>query len=396
MSKKVKKKVIFIMPPKEWFYGIDYIESERIVKYFKDNEIFDIYKFEDINLFLKDKLKIKDFLKAFYIYFFFKIKKPEYVFAYNASYIVYCNFVFKKKIINFFSQILNLKCILRWDHMNEQIPNIVERIIKRSKFNDINDYKNFFLNKINHKNFFHYTWQNDEYFCKKNYIENLLELEDFKLKKLSFLFTHKTLKDNDSFKKVNKDKTIALIGYINKIPKTDINIDEILPTLNNKKNFFSKQYYKTLIDYSNYEYSNKKNELLKIENLKFHGINLIENSGKIINANDFYSNISKFFLIINPVNPISITITSKFYLIYLHGGFCINELPCIIPGKLEKYKNFIFYKDQKELIEKVEYLKNNPSVYLSIKKEIYEISNDLKIDRFKSFYDEFIKKNDLD
>ena len=27
--------------------------------------------------------------------------------------------------------------------MNEQIPNIVERIIKRSKFNDINDYKNF-------------------------------------------------------------------------------------------------------------------------------------------------------------------------------------------------------------------------------------------------------------
>ena len=113
MSKKVKKKVIFIMPPKEWFYGIDYIESERIVKYFKDNEFFDILKFEDINLFFKDKLKIKDFLKVFYIYFFFKIKKPDYVFAYNASYIVNCNFIFKKKIINFFSQILNLKCTLK-------------------------------------------------------------------------------------------------------------------------------------------------------------------------------------------------------------------------------------------------------------------------------------------
>lgn len=379
------------MPPKDWFYGIDYIESDRIIKYFQDNKIFDIYKFEDIDLFIKDKLKIKDFLKIFYIYFFLKIKKPEYVFAYNASYIACCNFTFKKKIINFFSQILNLKCILRWDHMNEQIPNIVERIKNKSKFNDISDYKKFFLNNINNKNFYHYTWQNDEYYCNNNYYENLLELEDFKLKKLSFLFTHKTIKDNDSFKKVNKDKIIALIGYINKPPKTDFNIDEILSILKNKKNFFNKQYYKTLIDYSNYEYSKKKNELLKIENIQFYGINLIENSGKIINANDFYSNISKFFLIINPVSPMSITITSKFYLIYLHGGFCINELPSIVPAKLDKYKNFIFYKDQKELIEKVEYLKNNPSVYLSIKKEIYEISNNLKIDRFKSFHNEFIK-----
>ncbi len=380
------------MPPKEWFYGIDYIESDRIIKYFQDNKIFDIYKFENIDLFLKDKLKFKDILKIFYIYFFFKIKKPEYVFAYNASYIAYCNFTFKKKIINFFSQILNLNCILRWDHINEQIPNIVERILNKSKFNDIIDYKKFFLDKIDNKNFYHYTWQNDEYYCKKDYFENLLELEDFKLKKLSFLFTHKTTNNNDSFKKVNKDKTIALIGYINKVPKTDINIDEIQPILNNKKNFFNKKYYKTLIDYSNYEYSKKKNDLLKIENLQFYGINLIENTGEIINANDFYSSISKFFLIINPVHPVSITITTKFYLIYLHGGFCINELPSIIPTKLKKYKNFIFYKDQKELIEKVEYLKNNPSVYLSIKKEIYEITNNLKIDRFRSFHNEFIKK----
>ena len=176
------KKIIFVMPPKEWFHGIDYIESDRIVEYFKDNKIFDVYKFYHIHLFFKDKLKFKDFLNIFYIYFFFKIKKPEYVFAYNAGYITCCNFIFKKKIINFFSQILNIKCILRWDHINEQIPNIVENILSKSKFYNINDYKKFFLDKINNKNFYHYTWQNDEYYCKNNYLENLLELGSLKLK----------------------------------------------------------------------------------------------------------------------------------------------------------------------------------------------------------------------
>ena len=380
------------MPPKEWFHGIDYIESDRIVEYFKDNKIFDVYKFYHIHLFFKDKLKFKDFLNIFYIYFFFKIKKPEYVFAYNAGYITCCNFIFKKKIINFFSQILNIKCILRWDHINEQIPNIVENILSKSKFYNINDYKKFFLDKINNKNFYHYTWQNDEYYCKNNYLENLLELGSLKLKKLSFFFTHKTLKDKISFKKVNKNRVNALIGYINKPSKPGFNIENILPILKDKKNFFYKQYYKSLIDYSNYEYSKKKVEILQIENIQFHGINLIESSGKVTNANDFFSEISKFFVIINPISPMSLTITSKFYLIFLNGGFCINELPPIIPAKLDKFKNFIFYKDKSELIEKIEYLKNNPSVYLSIKKEIYEISNNLKINRRKIFENEFNKK----
>ena len=85
------------MPPKDWFYGIDHINSERIVKYFQDNKIFDVYKFEDIEIFLKTKLELKDYFQLINYYFFFKIKKPQYVFALNASYIAHCNLVFKKK-----------------------------------------------------------------------------------------------------------------------------------------------------------------------------------------------------------------------------------------------------------------------------------------------------------
>ena len=121
-----KQKIIFIMPPKKWFYGIDYANSERIIKYFKNNNIFIVYKFEDIEIFFKEKLSFRDFLKLIYIYLFFKINKPQYVFAHNAAYIVNCNLIYKKKILNFFSQILKIKCILRWDHINEQVPNIVD------------------------------------------------------------------------------------------------------------------------------------------------------------------------------------------------------------------------------------------------------------------------------
>ena len=109
------------MPPKNWFYGIDHANSNRIIKYFQENKIFDVYKFNDIDIFLKNKLGFKDLFKLIYFYFFFKIYKQKYVFALNSSYIIYCNLAFKKRVINFFSQILNIKCILRWDHLNEQI-----------------------------------------------------------------------------------------------------------------------------------------------------------------------------------------------------------------------------------------------------------------------------------
>ena len=79
----------------------------------------------------------------------------------------------------------------------------------------------------------------------------------------------------------------------------------------------------------------------------------------------------------------------KFYLIFLYGGFCINELPKNIPPKLDKFKEYIFYKDQKDLINKIDYLKSNSSDYFSIKKEISEISNKLKDKSYKNFIDEF-------
>ena len=384
----VKKKIIFVMPPKDWFYGIDYVSSERIVKYFRDNHLFDVYKFENIDIFSKNRLGFKNLFKLIYFYIFFKIINPKYVFALNAGYITYCSFIFKKKIINFFSQTLKIKCILRWDHLNEQIPNIVENIFKKSQFNQVYDYKKFFLEEINNKNFTHYSWQKDQYFCEKDYLETALEVDKLELKELNYFFTYDVEKKTQ-LKVNNGYKEIALIGYINKLSKPKTNINDISFLLKDKKNFFNKKYYQKLIDHTNYEYSKNKIDLLKIDNIKFHGIDLIQNTGDVMNANDFYSEISKFFLIINPTHPLSLTLTLKFYLIFLYGGFCINELPKNIPPKLDKFKEYIFYKDQKDLINKIDYLKSNSSDYFSIKKEISEISNKLKDKSYKNFIDEF-------
>ena len=86
-----------------------------------------------------------------------------------------------------------------------------------------------------------------------------------------------------------------MIGYINKLPKPITNTNDISFLLKDKKNFFNKNYYQKLIDHTNYEYSKNKIDLLKIDNIKFHGIDLIQNTGDVINANDFYSEVSKFF-----------------------------------------------------------------------------------------------------
>ena len=386
-----KQKIIFIMPPKKWFYGIDYANSERIVKYFKNNNIFIVYKFEDIEIFFKEKLSFRDFLKLIYIYLFFKINKPQYVFAHNAAYIVNCNLIYKKKILNFFSQILKIRCILRWDHINEQIPNIVEKILNKSNLFKVSDYKEFFLNEINNYKFEHYTWQQNEYYCEKNYLENTLELRDFKLRNLTFFFVNNKIKDNNSLQKSYDDKKIALVGIVDHFSTQKIEDDKLLSIINNKKNFFNKLYYDKLVSYSKNLYLKKKIKLLKIKNMKFYGLNLIKKDGKIEDADQFYSNISKFFMIINPIHPISLTLTSKFYLIYLNGGFCINELPPVIPPKLLKFKELIFYKTEKELIDKIEFFKKNIPMYISIKKEIYEISKNLEIETFNEFKKNFIK-----
>ena len=379
------------MPPKNWFYGIDHANSTRIIKYFQENKIFDVYKFNDIDIFLKNRLGFKDLFKLIYFYFFFKIHKQEYVFALNSSYIIYCNLAFKKRVINFFSQILNIKCILRWDHLNEQIPNIVESILKKSQFYEVVDYKKFFLEKIDNINFNHYTWQKDEYFCEKNFLENKLELKNFKLRQLNFFFTNERVYNRTLLNKKNNLKTVGLVGIINQPYEQIKEIKNLALIINDKKKFFEKKYYKNLIDYSNYEYLKKKNDIMQIENTQFYGLDFLKNKEKILDADNFFSEVSKFFIVINPSNPISLTITPKFYQIFLHGGFCINELPSETPPKLKKFKEYIFYEDINDLKKKIEFFKNNLSVYYSIKQEIYEISENLKKDTHKIFFDEFIK-----
>ena len=379
------------MPPKNWFYGIDHANSNRIIRYFQENKIFDVYKFNDIDIFLKNRLGFKDLFKLIYFYFFFKIQKQKYVFALNSSYILYCNLVFKKRVVNFFSQILNIKCILRWDHLNEQIPNIVESILKKSQFHQVVDYKKFFLEKIDNINFNHYTWQQNEYFCEKNFLENKLEIKYLRLRRLDFFFTNERIYNHTLLNKKNNLKKVGLIGIINQPYEQTKEIKNLAILIHDKKKFFEKKYFRSLINYSNYKYSKKKNELMNIDNIQFYGLDLSKNKEKILDADNFFSEVSKFFIIINPSNPISLTITPKFYQIFLYGGFCMNELPSETPPKLKKLKEYIFYENLNDLKKKIEFFKNNLSVYYSIKQEIYEISKNLKKDTHRIFFDELIK-----
>ena len=83
-----------------------------------------------------------------FYFFYYKFSKIDYVISINSNYILYANFKFQKKIKNFFANLLNLKCILRWDHINEQIPNIVQNIYDKYIFNDrerIDDSREFFF-----------------------------------------------------------------------------------------------------------------------------------------------------------------------------------------------------------------------------------------------------------
>ena len=191
--------------------------------------------------------------------------------------------------------------------------------------------------------------------------------------------------------KKNDVKKVGLVGIINQPHEETKEIKNLASIIHDKKKFFEKKYFKSLTDYSNNKYSKKKNELMNIENIQFYGLDLSKNKEKILDADNFFSEVSKFFIIINPSNPISLTITPKFYQIFLYGGFCINELPSETPPKLKKLKEYIFYDNINDLKKKIEFFKNNLSVYYSIKQEIYEISKNLKKDTHRIFFDEFIK-----
>ena len=85
------------MPPQDWFYGIDYKHAYEMVRELRKNKKIKIYIWKDIDIFLKKKINIENFFKIIKLWLYFKIRKIDYVFAYNASYILYCNLTYKKK-----------------------------------------------------------------------------------------------------------------------------------------------------------------------------------------------------------------------------------------------------------------------------------------------------------
>jgi hypothetical protein len=370
------KKIIFVMPPEDWFYGIDYNASNEMINELKKNNKNKVYIFNDINIFLKKKISTKDTLKLIYIYFFFKIKKIDFVIALNASYTLFCNLIYKNKIINFFADILNIKCILRWDHINQQIPNVVERIYEKAQFSQEDDYRDFFFKYVNRKNFVHFTWQKKPFITSKDLIYDFFEKNNVKLDQLSFSFFFNKEKFNGQH-----NNKIILSGYFDekRFEKKKLIVDENL--FKNKENFYKKKYHNMMLEYSDYLIYQKKKLILN--SYGFYGITT-KNKFKAVYPSIFFKNISKYFIIINPHNPANLTMTFKLYIIFLHGGFCLSEFTNDIPRKLYEFRNYIFYKNQKDLDKKISFLKKNENFYIFLKNKIYRIALEaINENRFK-------------
>jgi len=364
------KKIIFIMPPKDWFYGIDYESTREIVHELRKNKKIKIYLWEDIGVFLKKKINIIDILKLIALWLYFKIKKIDYVFSFNSSYILYCNIIYKKKIINFFSQLLNLKCVLRWDHINQQIPNIVKNICEKDYPLQDDDYRDFFFKYINHKNFLHFTWQKEPYITRKNTIHNFFQKYNLKLDQLSFCFFSRIKKFNGK----HNNKVIVSGHFVKKkFIKEKLLFCSSL--FKHEENFYKKKYHDTMLEYSDYLIYEKKKKLISISN-GFYGLTQ-KNKFKVVYPSIFYKKLSKYFIVINPSNPANQSITYKIYLIFLSGGFCISEFQNNIPPKLYQFRNYIFYKNVNDLNKKIAFLKKNKNLYIYLKNKIYKIALNL-------------------
>ena len=385
VNSKLKKKIIFIFPPKKWFYGIDYKISEGLADYFEKKKFFKIYRFYDLEIFLKSKLNLFDYLKILKIFINFKFKNIDYVFAFNSSYILYSNIKYKTKILNFFSNLLKIKCVLRWDHINEQLPNFVEHVCLKYNLISSDDYRDFFFRHLNNDNFLHFTWQNNSYFTDENLFLNFEKLYDVNFKNLSFIFNNEPYQHHY----ISKDK-VVLSGYINKVAGANLN-KYFNNLIRNKENFYKKKLFKTLIDIAKHNYNLKKHNLIKNKQIYFYGIKSVNNKFKVQNENMFFKNLGKYFMVINPNNIASATITLKFYLIFLNRGFCLNEMPQNIPPKLRRYRNYIFYKNENDLINKITMYKKNNELYKFIKNKLYKISKELHKEELLNFKNKFLK-----
>ena len=391
MSKNYKKKIIFILPPKNWFYGIDYTISKSIIKYFTTKNIFDVIEFKEIDIFLKKEKTAKDFLKIFFYFFNYKFKKIDYVMSINSSYILLSNFKFQKKIKNFFANFLNLKCILRWDHINEQLPNIVNNIYDKYYFKNkerIDDSRIFFFKELNHKNFLHYSSYHakNKFFSNQNLINFTKDKYKIKFRNLSYMFMFDNLRKSN----LNNNK-IAIIGYVNRKNLNSKKISLGFDLIKNENNFYSIKNHVSLIEYSDYLYNIKKIKIIKNLNLNFYGLHPKKNF-KLLDAYNFYKNVGDYFIIINPSNPKNLTLTSKFYNVFLCGSFCLSEMPKEIPYILQQYKKYIFYKNEEDLKYKIEFLKKNKNIYNYLKNKLYKISREYYKTETKNFQNEFLTK----
>jgi hypothetical protein len=378
------KKIIFVMPPEDWFYGIDYCSSYEIVNELKKHNKNEVYIFNNLNTFFKKKISIKDILKLIYLYLYFKIKKIDFVMAFNASYILYCNLIYKNKPINFFADILNLKCVLKWDHINQQMPNVVEKICEKHQLSQFYDYRDFFFKYINRENFLHFTWQKNPYVTSKDLIHDFFEKNNVKLDKLSFSFFFQKKKNNGQH-----NGKVILSGHFveKKFEKKQLLISKNL--FKDKENFYKKKNYNSMLEYSDYLIYKKKKVILN--SYDFYGISR-NKKFKATTPSIFFEKISKYFIIINPHNPINLTgITYKFYLIFLYGGFCLSELTNDVPPKLYEFRNYIFYKNHKDLEKKISFLKNNENFYKFLKNKIYKIALETMNENKITFKNLFLK-----
>ena len=103
----MRKKILFILPPKNWFYGIDYKSSHNIVNLLKTKHNLQVILFDDIEIFLKKDKNIFDLVKIIFLWIKFKFTKINFVIAKNSSYILLCGLVYKKNTSISFHNCLN-------------------------------------------------------------------------------------------------------------------------------------------------------------------------------------------------------------------------------------------------------------------------------------------------
>ena len=397
-----KTKFLIIHPNKSSFYGIDYINSKFLQSVL--NRIgYKIISFEEkeylksLHHFLTGSVLKKIFILLLFSFFFLKYKllKFNYTIAFNAKTILDYGFLINKNYSNLFFNILNIKTILKWDHMDLQIPLIKKTFEENYNCKDVSfDFRQNCYNFTNFK------------FQKKTF--NKFKIN--KLENLNFYFILKYIKK----KKYKKKKNLCLCGYLN----FDIQINYKKRLIFNKLYSSGENSLKIFKKFINKKYQNKFDSKLKLIELNdefyefkkrkiMKNINRIEFVGKELNRNKIvFRNIKKhhnyaeflkkvaneYKFVINPVNPNTTVKTFKLLTIFYYGGYCLEEENKQFQQFifLKKYNNFIYYKNEIDLKSKIKLLKKNNDLYYKIKNEIKNFAEQVVNTSNESFLKKFL------